>query len=156
LFIMSIEQDLRAKLTEAIRAKDRRTADTIRMINTKVMERRTGKGFKGEVDDALFVDVIGAYRKSLDKARAEYDAAGDRGTEQSEALAWEIAFCDQFLPAQLSDDEIRAAVDAAIAELGAADPKMAGRVLGAVMKQHKGRVEAGRVKPIVDAALGGA
>ena len=151
---MAIREDLRKKLTEALKARDRRTADVIRMIDSKITERRTSKGFKGEVDDDLYVEVIGAYKKSLEKARVEYEKGGERARDELAELDWEIGFCQQFLPAPLTDDEIRAAVRDAVAETGADSPKMAGRVVGAVMKQHKGRVEAGRVKPIVDDELG--
>jgi len=150
---MPIEEDLKKLLTDAMKAKDLRTADVVRMIKTKVMERRTAKGFSGQVDDALHVDVIGAYKKSLMKAREEFLAVGERGKEEAERLAWEIEFCDQFLPRGLSDDEIKAAVQAAIAQLGAKDPKMAGRVVGEVMKLHKGKVEPGQVKKVVDEEL---
>jgi hypothetical protein len=150
---MGLEQELRQKLTDAMKAKDQRTADTVRMINTKIMERRTAKGFKGEVDDALIVDVIQQYRKSLVKARDEFLAVGERGKEPADALAWEIAYCEQFLPKGLSADELRAAVRAAIAAIGAKDPKMAGKIVGEVMKQHKGRVEAGEVKKVAEEEL---
>ncbi len=150
---MPIEQDLRKLLTESMKAKDLRTADAVRMINTKVMERRTAKGFTGQVDDALYVDVISAYKKSLMKAREEFLAAGERGKQAAEDLAWEIELCERFLPKGLSADELRAAVRAAIAAAGATDPKQAGRVLGEVMKAHKGRVEAGEVKKIIDQEL---
>lgn len=150
---MPIEQDLRKQLTDAMRAKDQRTMDAIRMINTKVMERRTAKGFTGQVDDALILDVIGAYKKSLQKAREEFLAVGDKGKEQADQLAWEIEFCDRFLPKGLSEDELRTAVRAAIATLGAKDPKMAGRVVGEVMKAHKGRAEAADVKRIAEEEL---
>jgi len=73
---------LREQLTAAIKAKDLPTANLIRMINTKIMERRTAKGFSGTVDDALILDVIATYKKSMEKARAEYFAAGDRGKDQ--------------------------------------------------------------------------
>ncbi len=150
---MSIEQDLRKRLTAAMKAKDSDTANTIRMINTKVMERRTAKGFKGEVDDALYLDVIAAYKKSLDKAAKEYAAAGERGKEHLEELTKESAFWAQFLPEQMSEDAVRDAVKAAIAELNADNPKMTGRVIGAVMKQHKGLVDAAVVKSIVSELL---
>jgi uncharacterized protein YqeY len=150
---MPLEQDLRKLLTDAMKAKDLRTADAIRMINTKVMERRTAKGFSGQVDDALYVDVISAYRKSLAKAREEFIAAGERGREQAEELKWEVEFCDRFLPKGLSADELRAAVKAAIGTLGATDPKQVGRVVGEVMKAHKGKVEAGEVKKIAEEEL---
>lgn len=151
---MSIQEDLRAKLTAALKAKDLRTANTIRMVDTKVMERRTAKDFEGEVDDALYVEVIGAYKKSLEKARKEFEAAGDRGRQSVEELDFEIDFLRQYLPEPLGEDAVRAAVREAIAELGATDPKMAGRVIGQVMKKHKGLVEAPMVKRLVGEELG--
>ncbi len=150
---MPLEQDLRKLLTDAMRAKDQRTANVVRMVSTKVMERRTAKGFSGEVDDALYLDVIAAYRKSLIKAREEFLAVGERGREQADELAWEITFLDGFLPKGLSADDLRAAVQAAIATLGATDPKQAGRVVGEVMKAHKGKVEAGDVKKLAEELL---
>ena len=150
---MPLEQDLRQQLTAAMKAKDQRTADVIRMINTKVMERRTAKGFSGQVDDALITDVIAAYKKSLLKAKEEFVAAGERGAQQATELQWEIEFCDRFLPKGMSTDEVRAAVRAAIAATGATDPKMAGRIVGEVMKAHKGKVEAGEVKKIAEEEL---
>ncbi|ACY18201.1 GatB/YqeY domain-containing protein [Haliangium ochraceum] len=151
---MSIAETLRKQLTQSLKARDRRTADTIRMIETKVMERRTSKGFSGEVDDALYLEVIAAYKKTLSKAVEEYEAMGERGAEQAEQLRFEADYCAQFLPQPLSEDEVRAAVRAAIEELGASDPKMSGRVVGHVMKAHKGRAEAGLVKRIAGEELG--
>src|SRR5688572_6743269 len=127
---MPLEQDLRKLLTDAMRAKDQRSADVIRMINTKVMERPTANGFSGQVDDALITDVMAVDRKSLVKAREEFRGVGERGKEPADALAWEIEFCDRFLPKGLTPDEIRAAVQVAITTLGASDPKQAGRVVG--------------------------
>ena len=155
---MSLEATLREQLTASIKAKDLKTANLIRMINTKIMERRTSKGFTGEIDDAVILDVIGAYRKTLIKAKEEFDNVGERGKEQSEELAWEITFCDRFLPKGLGEAEIRTAVAAAIAATGAKDAKMVGRVVGEVMKTNKGKVDAGEVKKIAEeelAKLGG-
>jgi uncharacterized protein YqeY len=154
LHAMSMEQTLRKKLTEAIKARDLRTADIIRMIDTKVMERRTAKDFQGQVDDALYLDVIASYRKTLSKALEEYEALGEKGKEQADALRYEVEYCSQFLPQAMSEDETRAAVRKAIADLGIAkDPKMTGRVTGAVMKEHKGRADAAVVKRVVEQEL---
>jgi hypothetical protein len=150
---MPIEQDLKKLLIESMKAKDLKTADAVRMINTKIMEKRTAKGFTGAVDDALCLDVIAAYRKSLIKAKDEFAALGDKGKEQAADLVWEIGFCERFLPKGMSDDEIRAAVVQAMAALGATDPKQAGRVVGEVVKANKGKVEPGQVKKIVDEEL---
>jgi len=150
---MSIEKNLRGQLTAALKAKDLRTANVIRMINTKVMERRTAKGFDGEVDDALHLDVIAAYKKSLDKAQKQFEGGGDKAEEAIAELKWESEFCAKFLPEQLTPEAVREAVREAIAEIGAANPKMTGRVIGVVMKKHKGLVDAGQVKQIATEEL---
>ena len=66
---MAIETELQDLLKAAMRAKDSRTADCIRMIKTKHMERRTAAGFKGPLDDALWLDVVIAYQMQMRKAR---------------------------------------------------------------------------------------
>jgi uncharacterized protein YqeY len=149
----TLEAQLREQLTAALKAKDLKTANLIRMINTKIMERRTAKGFSGEVDDALILDVISTYKKSMEKARVEYADAGDRGKEQLAEIDFEVAWCSKFLPQGLTETELRAAVVKAVGELPAKDPKMAGRVIGALKKQHGDRVDAQLAKKIVDEEL---
>ena len=68
------------------------------MLKSRVTERRTSKGFTGQVDDALVLDVIGAYRKSLQKALPDYEKAGARGEAPAAQLRFEIEFCERFLP----------------------------------------------------------
>src|SRR5262249_20950590 len=83
---MTLEQQLNDTLKQAMKDKDQETADVVRMLKTKIMERRTAKGFAGEVDDALVLDTIGAYRKQLQKAVVEFEKAGDRGAQQAARL----------------------------------------------------------------------
>lgn len=149
----NLEGQLREQLTASLKAKDLKTANLIRMINTKIMERRTAKDFKGEVDDALVLDVIGTYKKSMEKARIDYAAAGDRGKEQVEQLDFEIAWCAKWLPIQLTEAELRDAVAKIVGELPAKDPKMAGKVIGAVKKQFGDRADAQMTKRLADEAL---
>jgi len=149
----TLEAQLREQLTAAIKAKDLRTANLIRMINTEIMQRRTAKGFTGTVDDALVLDVIGSYKKKMEKARAEYAAAGERGKEQIADIDFEIEWCSKLLPQGLSEAELRDAVAKAVAELPSKDPKMAGRVIGAVKKQFGDRADAQLVKKIADELL---
>lgn len=151
----SIEAQLRQQLTAAMKAKDTKTANLVRMINTKIMERRTAKDFSGTVDDALILDVIRSYKKSMEKARAEFAATGDKGKDQVAELDFELAWCDGMLPKGASEDEIRAAVAAAVAALPAKDPKMAGKVIGAVKKQFGDRADGALVKRLADEALAG-
>jgi hypothetical protein len=150
---MSIEQTLRSELTAAMKARDQRKADCIRMVNTKVMERRTAKGFTGAVDDALHQDVIAAYRKSLQKAIEQFLAAGEKGAQHAADLQFEVDYLEQFLPKGLGEDEVRALVRAAIAATGATDAKLVGKVVGHVMKEHKGKVDAADVKRIATEEL---
>jgi uncharacterized protein YqeY len=149
----NLEAQLREQLTSSLKAKDLKTANLIRMINTKIMERRTAKGFSGEVDDALVLDVISTYKKSMEKARADYVNAGDRGKEQLEEIDFEVAWCSKFLPQGLSEAELREAVAKAVGELPSKDPKMAGRVIGTLKKQFGDRVDAQAAKKLVDEAL---
>jgi len=150
---MSIEAQLTELLKEAMRAKDARTADCIRMIKTKHMERRTAAGFKGPLDDTLWADVVASYQKQLRKAREEYAAVGERGADALPQLDFEIAFCARFLPKAASDDEVRAIVTETISRLAITDPKQAGRVVGEIMKANKGKLEPGTVKRIVEETL---
>ena len=149
----TLEAQLREQLTAAIKAKDLKTANLIRMINTKIMERRTAKGFSGTVDDALILDVISTYKKAMEKARVEYAAAGERGKEQIAEIDFEVAWCSKFLPQGLSEAELREAVVKAVAELPTKDPKMAGRVIGAIKKQYGDRADAQLAKKLIDEEL---
>ena len=150
---MSLEQTLNDTLTRAIREKDQRAADIVRMIKSKIGERRTAKGFAGRVDDALIVDVIGAYRKSLQKALPDYEKAGERGQAQLAQLRFEIEYLERWLPKGLDEAALRALVRERMSALGVTDAKQVGRLVGDVMKTHKGQVEAGDVKRIADELL---
>ena len=150
---MALEQQLTEALTRAIRDKDTRTADVIRMLKTRLTERRTGKGFSGEVDDAVVTDVIGAYRKQLQKALAEYEKLGDRGASQVAQLRFEIAFCERFLPKGLDEAALRTLVQERVQSLSITDPKQIGRLVGDVMRTHKGQVDAAEVKHIAEELL---
>ncbi len=149
----NLEGQLREQLTAAMKAKDAKTANLVRMINTKIMERRTAKGFTGEVDDALILDVISTYKKSMEKARTDYVAAGERGKEQVAELDFEIAWCATFLPKGLSEAELREVVAKHVASLPAKDPKMAGKVIGMVKKELGDRADAQMTKKIADELL---
>ncbi|MEW6272030.1 MAG: GatB/YqeY domain-containing protein [Thermodesulfobacteriota bacterium] len=150
---MAIEQDLDARLKQALRDKDQATLDVVRMLKSKVQERRTAKGFSGQVDDALLLDVIASYRKQLQKAAEEFEKAGERGRASLDKLRFEIGFLSQYLPATMGEDELRALVRERIAALGVGDAKQVGRLVGDVMKTHKGKVEAADVKRVAEELL---
>jgi hypothetical protein len=150
-----IETQLQDLLKESMRNKDSRTADCVRMIKTKHMERRTAAGFKGPLDDALWLDVIAAYQKQLRKAREEYAGLGERGAERVPQLDFEIEVCARFLPKLAGEDEVRAAVKETIARLAVTDPKQAGKLLGEIMKTRKGKFDPAMVKRLIEAELAG-
>jgi uncharacterized protein YqeY len=150
---MGLEQQLNDTLKQAMFQKDQKTADIVRMIKTKIMERRTAKGFSGTIDDALVLDVISAYRKQLLKAVEDFEKAGERGAEQAAELKWEVGFCEKLLPKGMDEAALRQLVTERIAALNISDAKMVGRLVGDIMKSHKGQVEAGDVKKIAEELL---
>jgi len=153
---VTLEQQLTETLTRAIREKDQRTADVVRMLKTKITERRTAKGFTGEVDDAVILDVVGAYRKQLQKALGEYEkAGGDRVAAPIAQLRFEIGFCERYLPKGMDESALRALVKERIGTLGISDVKQAGRLVGDIMKTHKGQVDAADVKRVAEDLLRG-
>jgi len=131
---MSVREELTTELKDAMRSGDRPRVNVIRQVQTEVSVAKTAPGFSGEVDDALYIATIGSYVKKMTKAKREYEDAGERGREQAAKLAYEIGYLSRWLPATLSEEETRALVRSAIEELAANDPKMAGRVIGHVMK----------------------
>ncbi len=150
---MSLEQELTDRLTQAIKTKDAPTADVVRMIKTRLQERRTAKDFSGTINDAVVLEVIGAYRKLLQKAVAEYEKLGERGAEQAAKLRFEMGFCEGYLPKGLDEAAVRALVQERIRALGVADAKQVGRLVGDIMKTHKGQVEAADVKRMAEELL---
>ncbi len=150
---MSLEQELTDRLTQAIKTKDAPTADVVRMIKTRLQERRTAKDFSGTINDAVVLEVIGAYRKLLQKAIAEYEKLGERGAEQAAKFRFEMGFCEGYLPKGLDEAAVRALVHERIRALGIADAKQVGRLVGDIMKTHKGQVEAADVKRMAEELL---
>ena len=152
---MSIHDELRAELKEAMRAKDRPRLDVIRSIETEAARRRSEMGAGAVLDDDDYRRLIDSYVKRMDKARQEFVAAGEAGREQASKLSFEIGYLGRWLPEALGEDETRSIVRAAIADLGADDPKMAGRVIGHVMKSGREGLDGGLVGRLVREELGG-
>jgi uncharacterized protein YqeY len=150
----NLEGQLREQLTAALKAKDLKTANLIRMINTKITERRTADGFSGTVDDALVLDVISKYKKAMEKAKQEFVNVGERGKDQVAELDFELVWLAKWLPQGMSEAELRDAVARAVAELPQKDPKMAGRVIGTIKKQFGDRADAQLTKKLADELLG--
>jgi hypothetical protein len=152
--VATIKEQLSEELKDAMKAKDVNRRDVIRMIESEVSLAKSAAGFKGEVNDDLYRQVIASYSKKMDKARAEYLELGPRGEEMARKLGWEVDYLSRWLPAKLDQESTEALVRETIAELGVAgDPKAAGRVIGQIMKTHKDDVDGGLVNRLVAAAL---
>ncbi len=131
---MDIHNQLTADRIAAMKSGDRPIVNVVRQIESEVAVAKSAPGFSGEIDDDLYRATIAAYVKKMDKARAEYEAFGERGQEQAESLAFEIEYLSQFLPESMSEEETRSLIQRTIAGLGVDDPKMKGSVIGAVMQ----------------------
>lgn len=150
-----IRDELQSEFKDAMKSGDTRRRDTIRQINSEAALRRSEPGFQGEEDDEFYLEVIGSYVKKMDKARREYAAMGERGAEMADQLGWEVEYLSRWLPSRLDEDATRRLVEEAIAVTGAAgDPKARGRVIGAIMKDHRDEVDGALVNRIVGELLG--
>ncbi|MCP3995007.1 MAG: GatB/YqeY domain-containing protein [bacterium] len=145
---MGIQKELAAELIDGIKSRDRARTNVIRQIETEVAVAKAAPGFKGTVDDNLYKATIVSYVKKMEKAKAEFEAAGERGVEQAAKLAYEIDYLARWMPQLPGEDETRKIVKGAIAELGVDDPKMMGRVMGHIMKSGT-ELDGGLVNRIV-------
>jgi uncharacterized protein YqeY len=147
-----LKDRLQSDLTTAMKSRDELRTATLRMALTAVrMEEVSGKSAR-ELDDAEVVTVLGRESKKRREAAEAFDGAGrpdraDRERAEGEVLAG-------YLPAQLSDDDLRDLVTAAITETGAEGPRGIGAVVRVVSPQTAGRAEGGRVAAEVRRQLG--
>ena len=149
---MSIQEQLAAEQKAAMKSGDRATLNVIRQIQSEISVAKAAPGFDGEVDDGLYLATIATYVKRMGKARGEYETLGERGREQADKLTFEIDYLSAYLPQKLDEAATRALVDQTIADLGATEPKMIGRVMGAVMKSGED-VDGALVARLVKEAL---
>lgn len=152
---MTIQEELDAELKDAMRARDKRRLAVVRAIKTEMGSRVTEPDFDGEVDDELYIDVIGAFTKRMQKTLPEYTAAGARGEAMVEKLSWEIEYLSRWLPAKLDESATRTLVADVITELGATSPGDKGKVMGRLMRDHKDELDGALVNRIVGEALAG-
>jgi uncharacterized protein YqeY len=144
---MSTIEQVRADTAAALKAGDRERAQALRLI-TNELQRAVKDSKNGEADEAA---VLQRERKRRLEAAEAYREAGREdlaGTEEREA-----ALIEQYLPEQLSDDELHAIVGDAVAESGASSPKEMGKVMSLVMPRIQGRADGKRVSQLVKEKL---
>ncbi|MDQ1618002.1 MAG: uncharacterized protein QOE19_571 [Actinomycetota bacterium] len=147
-----LKDRLQSDLTTAMKARDELRAATLRMALTAIrMEEVAGKSARQLADDEV-MSVLTRETKKRREAAEAFDGGGrpdraERERAESRVLA-------DYLPAQLSEEELRDIVAAAIAETGAESPRAMGQVMKVVSPQTAGQAEGGRVAAEVRRQLG--
>jgi uncharacterized protein len=149
---MALKQRLQSDLTAAMKARDALRTATIRMALTAITnEEVAGKQARVLSDDEVLTVLTREAKKRREAAEA-FDGAGRGELAARERAEGEVL--NDYLPAQLGDDELAELVRAAIAETGADNPKAMGQVMKALQPQVVGRAEGGRVAAEVRRQLG--
>lgn len=128
-----------------MKAKDKPTLDVLRLLKASVQNEQIAKGADLSVDEEIA--VLAREMKQRRDSVVEYKAAGR--ADLVEGVEAGMAVVEKYLPAQLSDDEVRQIVADVIAETGATSAKEFGKVMGALMPKVKGKADGNLVNSIV-------
>lgn len=120
-------------------AKDRVSLDALRGIKKEFLEAKTAKGGDGELHDDKALQILQKMVKQR-KESAEMYRNANRPELADEEMA-QCAIIEKYLPAMMSAEELRAALEQIIAQVGAAGPQDMGKVMGVATKQLAGRAE---------------
>jgi len=153
--------DLRTRIGDALKFamknKEAERLSTLRLINAAIKDRDialrgTGTAEEAGVGDAEVLGILGKMVKQRQESARAYEEGGR--LELAEQELREITVIEDFLPRQLSEDEVDAAVDAALAETGAASIRDMGRVMGVLKGRYTGQMDFGAVGGRLKARLG--
>ena len=148
---MSIKETLQADLTEAIRGRNEIVSGTIRMVLTAINNEEVSGKEARTLTDAEIITVLSREAK---KRREAAEAFADAGRADKAALEKaEGEVIAKYLPEQMSEDEIKKLIDAAIAQTGASGPADMGKVMGVIKSQVAGKADGATVSGLVKAAL---
>lgn len=150
----SLRETIKQGLTEATKAQDKRRMATLRLIQAALKDRDIAGRTEGRdagVSDAEILEVLSKMVKQRRESAGIYESAGRMELAQQENE--EIAIIESFMPKQLSEAETAAAVQAMIAETGAASIKDMGRVMGELKKRHAGQMDFAKAGAIVKEKL---
>ena len=151
---MGLREQFNEQMKEAMKAKDQKRLSTIRMINAAIKDKdiaaRTETSREGISDD----DVLGLLAKMI-KQREESAAAFDTGgrPEMAAAEREEVEIIRPFMPKQMSPEESRAAIQAAITETGATSIKDMGKIMAALKERYAGQMDFGKASGTVKELL---
>jgi len=146
---MSLQEQLNTAMKDAMRAKDSLRLNTIRMIRTAIKNREIDE--RKELDDQGVIAVLSTVVKQRRESAQVYRENGR--PELAEKEEQELAVVMEFLPSQLSDDELKALIEEAVTEVGAASMKDMGKVMKVVAAKTTGRADGKVVSELVKARL---
>jgi uncharacterized protein YqeY len=141
------------EMKEAMKAGDKRKLSTVRLIQAALKDKdieARGTG-KGQASDEEILALLQKMIKQRQESAGIYEQAGRAELAQQEREEADIIAA--FLPKQMDEAEVGAAIQAAIAETGAASLKDMGKVIGALRRQYAGRMDFGKVSALVKEAL---
>lgn len=151
---MSLRDRISAALKDAMKNKEAERLSTLRLINAAIKDKdiaSRGEG-KAGVSDADILAILGRMVKQRQESARAYEEGGR--LELAEKERAEIAVIEEYLPRQLSEAEVAAAIDAAIAEAEASSIRDMGRVMGLLKAKFTGQMDFGAVGPMVKDRLG--
>jgi uncharacterized protein YqeY len=136
---MNIEEQITADIKNAMRAKDKVALGALRAVKKVIIELKSAVGASGEVSDEDCTKIINKLSKQ-GKDAAQIYKEQDREDLYDDEIA-QVKIFEKYLPAQLSDEELTAAVKAIIAECGATSMKEMGMVMGNASKKLAGKAD---------------
>lgn len=146
---MSLKEQLITAMKEAMRARQSERLGTLRMLISAIKNKEIEK--KEELDDAAVIEVLSSFVKQRREAADVYRK--NERTDMAETEERELAIAQEFLPAQLSEEELKAMVDQTVNELEADSMKDMGRVMKILTEKTRGRADGRLVSDLVRARL---
>ena len=146
---MSLKQQITEDMKAAMRAKDTARLGAIRLLLAAMKQREVDERI--ELTDADVVSVIEKMLKQRRDSISQFEAAGRQDLVDVEKF--EVEVLQTYMPQQLSEAEVKAAIDEAIAATGASSPQDMGKVMGVIKPKLAGRADMGKVSGLIKAQL---
>jgi uncharacterized protein YqeY len=146
---MSLKDQITEDMKNAMRAKETARLGTIRLLLAAIKQREVDDRIT--LDDAAIISTIEKMIKQRKDSISQFEKAGRDDLVAVEAA--EMVILQDYMPTQMSDAEVEAAVAAAVAATGAAGPQDMGKVIGVLKGQLAGKADMGKVSGLVKAAL---
>lgn len=150
---MPLETKVMEQLKTAMKEKDEKTLRSLRAIKAAIIIAKTAEGAKGELSEE---DETKMLQKLVKQRKDSLDIYVQQGrADLAEKEREEIEVIERFLPKQLSEDELKAALQQVIAETGATSPADMGKVMGVATKQLAGKADGKAISAMVKTLLAG-